>query len=330
MGSHTPPLTPLTPSPTLPVFRPQGPRTPPEKKPGIKKIEDYPRGYPRFTALSEAHDGYLVFRRFTRLRARLLLSKQDQLTLLENQLDKVDREEESPMFLGSSRLDRNAQRKEILSQIESKLQEYDDLVTRTHQILSLSPALPRDVESLQNWTTKTGSIARGETAYLSRRDLMSLAPAKDRATMKLEEWIEDLIVRLWCSWRKSRLEGASDDPKVHIYTGPWIPMIAKIILLFLTTFLLLIPAILHNIFQEDRARIAIYVSCTVVYLLVISLLTKSRTTELVIAGAAYAAVLIKNAHAQTRKHPDIQPTTATTYVQTQLFFTPFPLTIAPT
>lgn len=65
-----------------------------------------------------------MFRRFTRLRARLLLSKQDQLTLLENQLDKVDREEESPMFLGSSRLDRNAQRKEILSQIESKLQEY--------------------------------------------------------------------------------------------------------------------------------------------------------------------------------------------------------------
>jgi hypothetical protein len=65
-----------------------------------------------------------VFRRFTRLRARLLLSKQDQLTLLENQLDKVDREEESPMFLGSTRLDRNAQRKEILSQIESKLQEY--------------------------------------------------------------------------------------------------------------------------------------------------------------------------------------------------------------
>jgi hypothetical protein len=43
---------------------------------------------------------------------------------LENQLDKVDREEESPMFLGSTRLDRNAQRKEILSQIESKLQEY--------------------------------------------------------------------------------------------------------------------------------------------------------------------------------------------------------------
>lgn len=93
---------------------------------------------------------------------------------------------------------------------------------------------------------------------------------------------------------QSRLEGASDDPKVHIYTGPWIPMIAKIILLFLTTFLLLIPAILHNIFQEDRARIAIYVSCTVVYLLVISLLTKSRTTELVIAGAAFVSLSLSS------------------------------------
>lgn len=52
---------------------------------------------------------------------------------------------------------------------------------------------------------------------------MSLAPAKDRATMKLEEWIEDLIVRLWCSWRKVSvtLTCVPNQTSLRYYRADW-------------------------------------------------------------------------------------------------------------
>lgn len=62
-------------------------------------------------------------------------------------------------------------------------------------MLSFSPAKPRDVESLQNWLSGTGSLARKEGAYLTHyRELASLAPAGDSAILQLEDWVEDKLI----------------------------------------------------------------------------------------------------------------------------------------
>ena len=58
------------------------------------------------------------------LRARLLLVKQDRISLLENRLEGIDREEVSPLFLGSRRHDRNTERETVLSEINDALAEY--------------------------------------------------------------------------------------------------------------------------------------------------------------------------------------------------------------
>jgi len=87
-------------------------------------VEDRPQGYPQFTALLSAYDPFLICRRFTRLRARLLLLKQDKLSVLEQRLDEVDQQEKSLIFLGKSRCDRNADRAAVLSDIESSLVDY--------------------------------------------------------------------------------------------------------------------------------------------------------------------------------------------------------------
>jgi len=180
-----------------------------------KQVEDYRPGYPRFTALLSAYDPYLLCRRFSRLRARILLLKQDKLSLLEQRLDEVDREEVCPLFLGMSRSDRNAQRASVLEEIESSLTEYgivgnsipfglcaifdqptDAFAERTHKMLSLNPAQRRDVESLGNWLDGTGCVAGEETAYLGHhQDLVSLAPAGDNAVLQLEAWVEDKFIR---------------------------------------------------------------------------------------------------------------------------------------
>lgn len=87
-------------------------------------VEDYRQGYPRFSALVGSHDSFHVCRRFSAPRARLLLLKQDRLSLLEEQLERVDCEETAPFFLGCARRDTNAERKKVLDDMDTALADY--------------------------------------------------------------------------------------------------------------------------------------------------------------------------------------------------------------
>ena len=84
-------------------------------------IERFRNGYPRYSALLSSADCFLVLRRFKRLRARVLLRKQDKLTTLEQKLDEIDDDEKMPMFLSTCRHDKNAQRDKVLAEIEEHL-----------------------------------------------------------------------------------------------------------------------------------------------------------------------------------------------------------------
>lgn len=67
---------------------------------------------------------FVLFRRFAELHARILLYKQDELVEMEQRLDKLDAEEQTPYHLASRRDDRNHSRKALVSEIESKLSAY--------------------------------------------------------------------------------------------------------------------------------------------------------------------------------------------------------------
>ncbi|KAH6696606.1 hypothetical protein BKA61DRAFT_623295 [Leptodontidium sp. MPI-SDFR-AT-0119] len=275
----------------LPLWRPSESTATTQRQ--TKKIEDYKPGYPRFTALLSAYEPYFFCRRFNMLRARLLLLKQDKLSMLEERLNQVDQQEESLLFLGKSRCDKNTDRISLLSEIESCLADYDSFAERTHQMLNFGPARRRDVESLQNWLDGTGCLAREEAAYLTHhRELVSLAPAGDNAIIQLEAWVEDKLIRFYRGFRKSRFHDISIDANVYIYSGPLTKRAARALLLFLITLLLLMPIVICKSISTISIRIIVITISTVSYLLILSWLTKSRTIELVLAGATYAAVLI--------------------------------------
>jgi len=90
----------------------------------IPIVEDYRPGYPRFSALIAAHNSFQICRRFSTLRSRLLLLKQDQLSILEQQLERIDATESAPLFLGCSRDDQNGERAATLLEINSALADY--------------------------------------------------------------------------------------------------------------------------------------------------------------------------------------------------------------
>lgn len=87
-------------------------------------IENHRAGYPQYSALLSCADNFLVFRRFKRMRSRILLLKQDKLTALEKRLDEIDKAEENPLFLGVSRVDGNKERQDTLFKIEEGLADF--------------------------------------------------------------------------------------------------------------------------------------------------------------------------------------------------------------
>ncbi|KAF5703214.1 hypothetical protein FMUND_13090 [Fusarium mundagurra] len=70
------------------------------------------------------HKYFHIFRRFEHLRVRLLLAKQDKLSILEKRLNKIDREEPAPVFLSSMKMNGSPERAAIISEIEDALQSY--------------------------------------------------------------------------------------------------------------------------------------------------------------------------------------------------------------
>ena len=91
-------------------------------------VEDFRQGYPRFCALIDTHPALNIFRRFSKLRARIILRKQDTLSALEQQLEILDRQETTALYLASNRLDGNTERQTVLDDIEKAVQDYGALV----------------------------------------------------------------------------------------------------------------------------------------------------------------------------------------------------------
>ncbi|KAF5232307.1 hypothetical protein FAUST_8769 [Fusarium austroamericanum] len=89
-----------------------------------KTVEDYPKGYPRFSALMATHEDFHILRRFSNVRMRLLLVSQDRVAQLEEKLDKIDKDEDSPLFLASVRRDKNEERRKVLVELQEALDSY--------------------------------------------------------------------------------------------------------------------------------------------------------------------------------------------------------------
>lgn len=87
-------------------------------------MDNFPLGYPRYSALLSIDPSFFIFRRFSRLRMRLLLLKQVELARLEETLDKVDKEETDRLSLSCLLQDSNPERKWIIETATKRLEEY--------------------------------------------------------------------------------------------------------------------------------------------------------------------------------------------------------------
>ncbi|KAL6803301.1 hypothetical protein GGI42DRAFT_342612 [Trichoderma sp. SZMC 28013] len=248
-----------------------------------RQIEDFPPGYPQFSALVASHNSFHICRRFSTLRTRLLLLKQDRLSILERQLEKIDRNEKAMLSLGSCRADKNEDRQAVLAEIDDALENYDAFLERHQRALTLSTAPARPVSNLCNWVESKGSIARAETAYLEHQDdIFSLAAPEDNIISWLETLAEYIALYFNKWFAKAENPQESD---IYIFPPSLIQRAVRVFLVPLVTVLLLTPVIICNFIDGLTARLVIVVFATTGFIAALSCLIKIRAIDLIIAGA---------------------------------------------
>jgi hypothetical protein len=145
-----------------------------------------------------AHSAFNIFRRFSNIRTRLLLLAQDKIVNLEEQLMRIDQAEKSPLFLASSREDRNSERDLVISQLYTRLEEYGKTINSvlTRACVSDTPILDKLMERSQRHSLTKARIL----------NMYRVSNAGSGATLALPEtkpsfWKAEKTCWPWFRWK---------------------------------------------------------------------------------------------------------------------------------
>ncbi|KAK0621796.1 hypothetical protein B0T17DRAFT_618198 [Bombardia bombarda] len=271
------------------------------------QVEDYPAGYPRYAALISSHPDFHVFRRFSAVRARLLLYKQDRLTVLEQQLADLDKKEKRELFRASFRMDENKDRRRLMGEIDNALSEYDDLMSRNEKALSMKSTSARHATSLKNWVKDDKNVFRDETTYLDyHSDLVAVGALTHDVPGVLQYFLEDIIIWVTKVLRKMLPVGPkqptttstpdsstpSRNPDIHLLPARALRNMVNCLLTVLLILLLFVPVMTVMRIANLEQRLAVIMVASAVFVILLSVLGKAKTADLFVAGATYSAVLV--------------------------------------
>ncbi|KAK0650447.1 hypothetical protein QBC41DRAFT_238785 [Cercophora samala] len=259
-----------------------------------------------------------IVRRFGALSALDLLYRQAELQELETALKQYQKEDKE-----SGHKDREAyslnwdtfQRSgaddapdgndsaqwDTMLEIREKLKDYHDAVLRHRQMLALGPAIPRQVEALNDWMERPD---RGNVYLLGAdrniwrdptvlEDLTSLAvPSEEQTftnafTIRLVHLYNQLIGR-----HVHKPDKREFLPNTIRYTDEGIFRVLKVLCTIVASLLPIIGIYVLWRIQTMEERIGAVAGLTALFSFSLSLLTSAHVKDVFAATAAFAAVLV--------------------------------------
>jgi len=272
-----------------------------------RQLEKYPEGYPRISAYIDSDSDTALFRRFGVLHARSLLYKQVELTELEAQLDKIDKEDEGKtgadpnkwrlghsISLNDGQM--NEKRRDLMKKIDEKLEEYDKLILREAELRKLSRPSKRVHRNFLDFMYTEHPFSDDDERFVyHEHDFVSLENYE-------ENFLDELTHRFMDFWPKGLLrsifvspedQGKTTDPHIHYYSAGRLGAFLKIIIAVSSTALLLIPIyIFLTCSMSAKLMAAITLIFALAFATAVSVLTSARRQEVFAATAAYCAVLV--------------------------------------
>ena len=184
------------------IFPPGGSGPYPTK---VRTLEKCPNGYARLAAFNASEQNFMLYRGFSNVHARLLLSLQASIQKLEAELDDIDRfhntlPEASKKRLRSWDLDVAAcrqdkeeakedgdedearTREDILEELRIKVNRYDELLIKARELISFQRPTERDYQSVRNWFHNSAPLVDEEQDYiLWKEDIVTLRHGREWA-----------------------------------------------------------------------------------------------------------------------------------------------------
>ncbi|KAL8862605.1 MAG: hypothetical protein Q9178_001103 [Gyalolechia marmorata] len=260
----------------------------------------------------DSEDTFGIYRRFGFLYSRVLLSKQDELRRLEDDLDAMDRSDANTSDKTRKCLKSRTKdfarpstpglhtRKELLQIVQSKLYEYGQILLQAQQMVSLNKPADRDhlsvLNFLENGYEENGEpplrpLMEADSEFIYRKeDLVTLRPGRESAW--LDAFVEKLLKMIHCKpVQETRLK--SNSPHIQYYTKQRVDRLVTFIISAIMLILLVVPtyALYHvtNIKASSTTNatcIGILLVATLVFSAVLSLFTKAKRHEILGASAA--------------------------------------------
>lgn len=282
----------------------------------VRKLQDYPTGFPKISCFFDSDDAFMVYRRFGPVYSRLLLSKQDEMSRMEAMLlamDRTDLADNNGQYLMSRPFDIEREqipeawdgqsRVKLLEELEKKALEYADLLLKAQQLKALERPSNRDYQSVLSFMENDGGqLFEEDMGFIyEKEDLVTLRPGREYA------WLDGLLERtlkvLRCKLIKyifcpKETREKTDDKYIHYYDRGRISTCVTMIITTIILALLMVPIWLlyrfsvEGIIATSSDTIGVVLVFTLVFSAALSAFTKARRHEIVAASAGYCAVLV--------------------------------------
>jgi hypothetical protein len=141
----------------------------------------------------------MIYRRFGFLHARLLLQKQDELRVMEEELDRMDKRDKlkntKALKCRMEDVERQDQegetRQSLLSRVENTILRYDELLLNAQQLAAANRPPERDYNSVANFVHHKKPLLQGDDDFIyNKEDLITLRPGRESA------WLDATIEKI--------------------------------------------------------------------------------------------------------------------------------------
>ncbi|KAK7954530.1 hypothetical protein PG988_015224 [Apiospora saccharicola] len=252
-------------------------------------------GYPAFAKYLSLDDDFFVIRRFDRLHCRVLITLQDEITMLEEELDVLDARfsdrNAADVHNGSVRRDQ-PDRKDLIKRISAELKNYDKVLYRYTQVKARPIAPKENVENIRNWIAANNHnpIHPEELGFLEARDLITLAKGPKSLLRRL---FERHILSSTSDLFGFLADHRRRDGDSTIYgQDEQIDAVVAIALFLTATVMLITPLWILAVTQSMFARLGIITCFNVLLLAVLTSATLAKPFEILAVAAGYSAVLV--------------------------------------
>ncbi|KAF3937741.1 hypothetical protein ABW19_dt0203698 [Dactylella cylindrospora] len=281
----------------------------PQKKP--IPVGEVPAGYAKLASFVDLEEDLAIFRRFSRLHARLLLYRQADIEELEEELQQLDLIEANNAhddgdpggapdrsWKRVKNFEENKYRMELVEKLRESMKEYDDELFRYKQKLALKDAAEWQIQNVETWMNnqRPHPLVPTETRFLEDRgDVCALkAGSEDSAvlTAALRSWARDSFGGLSWIFRKKGNPASYGDPSIVYYNTDWKDTLARLLYATLVSVVLVAAVIALFFIDSDGGRLACLCIATFLCGVVMAVFTTAKKGEIMGATAAYCAVLV--------------------------------------